>query len=310
MNAQDVNFTQFYADKINLNPALTGSAPCKRMFVSYRNQWPSLGNTFVTYTASYDQAVDFINGGLGVRVMYDQQGQGNFSSFEFDGVYSYHLKINKEIAAMFGLELSFLNFNQTGSSLIFPNQLNETGGLGPNTETSLNPPVLNFDMASGFAIYGRNFYVGGAVHHLLMPYYVKDEEVKIRLPMKFTGHAGMKFVIDRSKRFGYETFSISPNVIVQMQGVEQKLNYGVYLQYNAIVLGAWARNTDWIKLNAISLMFGLDIDTWRLGYSYDISTTKLGFGSGGAHEITASYFFGCQRKPKYKGVGTITCPAF
>ncbi|MDG1036239.1 MAG: type IX secretion system membrane protein PorP/SprF, partial [Crocinitomicaceae bacterium] len=41
-NAQDPQFTQFYANPIYLNPAFAGSNVCPRFSMNYRNEWPSL----------------------------------------------------------------------------------------------------------------------------------------------------------------------------------------------------------------------------------------------------------------------------
>src|SRR5690554_7910039 len=74
--AQDPQFSQFYANPIYLNPAFAGSHGCPRFAVNYRNQWPALSGTFVTYSASYDQYFKSIAGGVGVIATHDQQGKG------------------------------------------------------------------------------------------------------------------------------------------------------------------------------------------------------------------------------------------
>ena len=56
--AQDPEFTQFYANQLYLNPAFAGSARCPRLCLNYRNQWPALTGTFITYSASYDQQIE------------------------------------------------------------------------------------------------------------------------------------------------------------------------------------------------------------------------------------------------------------
>jgi len=53
--AQDPEFTQFYANPLYLNPAFAGTARCPRVNLNYRNQWPAISGTYVTYSASYDQ---------------------------------------------------------------------------------------------------------------------------------------------------------------------------------------------------------------------------------------------------------------
>ncbi|MDX1653203.1 MAG: type IX secretion system membrane protein PorP/SprF, partial [Brumimicrobium sp.] len=75
-NAQDPQFSQFYANPIYLNPAFAGSHGCPRFALNYRNQWPALSGTFVTFSASYDQYFTNISGGFGVIATHDQQGKG------------------------------------------------------------------------------------------------------------------------------------------------------------------------------------------------------------------------------------------
>ena len=54
VSGQDVAFSQFYANPVYLNPALAGIRICPRVTLNYRNQYPSLGDNYVTYNASFD----------------------------------------------------------------------------------------------------------------------------------------------------------------------------------------------------------------------------------------------------------------
>ncbi|MEJ6795542.1 MAG: PorP/SprF family type IX secretion system membrane protein, partial [Flavobacteriales bacterium] len=83
--AQDPQFTQFYANPLYLNPAFAGTARCPRLVMAYRNQWPSLSGSYVTTSASYDQHVPTISGGLGVIVMNDQAGRGTLRTTSVAG---------------------------------------------------------------------------------------------------------------------------------------------------------------------------------------------------------------------------------
>ena len=81
-NAQDPAFSQFYANPLYLNPAFTGATPkgCPRVNFNYRDQWPGIERTFVTYSASWDQHVDAVGGGLGVLVTQDRAGAGRLNT--------------------------------------------------------------------------------------------------------------------------------------------------------------------------------------------------------------------------------------
>ena len=49
VKAQDPAFSQFYANPLYLNPAFAGSDICPRASLNFRDQWPGIGKTYVTY---------------------------------------------------------------------------------------------------------------------------------------------------------------------------------------------------------------------------------------------------------------------
>ena len=58
INAQDPNFSQFFASPLTLNPALTGKFDgVYRFAANYRNQWPTISNAYTTDTASLDMGI-------------------------------------------------------------------------------------------------------------------------------------------------------------------------------------------------------------------------------------------------------------
>ena len=71
LKAQDPQFSQFYANPLYLNPAFAGSERCPRLSLSYRNQWPAFGSTYVTYNIAYDQYWHALRGGVGIYLMDD-----------------------------------------------------------------------------------------------------------------------------------------------------------------------------------------------------------------------------------------------
>src|SRR5438034_6204383 len=86
--AQDPEFTQFYANPLYLNPAFAGTARCPRICLNYRNQWPNISGTYITYSASYDQHFDKLAGGLGLLVTNDKAGQGTLTTTNASLMYS------------------------------------------------------------------------------------------------------------------------------------------------------------------------------------------------------------------------------
>jgi len=51
---QESQFSQFYSSPLYLKPSFAGANRWNGISTNYRNQWPSIGNSFVTYAFSYD----------------------------------------------------------------------------------------------------------------------------------------------------------------------------------------------------------------------------------------------------------------
>ena len=90
--AQDAEFSQFYANPLYLNPAMAGAEICPRLVFNYRNQWPGLAKSFVTYNASYDQYIHKIHGGIGVLFNVDNAGEGILKTTQASVMYAFSLR--------------------------------------------------------------------------------------------------------------------------------------------------------------------------------------------------------------------------
>jgi type IX secretion system PorP/SprF family membrane protein len=123
--------------------------------------------------------------------------------------------------------------------------------------------------------------------------------------MKFAGHAGAVIPLtgNSSKYTKSEDASISPNILFRQQDNFTQLNMGLYLQKGVLVGGVWYRNRD-----AFIVLLGIQTDYLKIGYSYDVTLSRLGMGSGGSHEVTLGINFSC--KPKKRSFRTISCPSF
>ena len=129
LKAQDPQFTQFYANPLYLNPAFAGTARCARVCMNYRNQWPNLSGTYVTYSASYDQHFDFMSGGLGVLVMSDDQARGTLRNTNASLIYSYQAAINREFSLKFGIQATYFQKTLDRGRLKLGYNINYNRGL-------------------------------------------------------------------------------------------------------------------------------------------------------------------------------------
>lgn len=300
--AQDPEFTQFYANPLYLNPALAGSNRCPRVAVNYRNQWPALTGTYITTSASYDQHVESLSGGIGFMVMNDRAGENTLKTNSLSATYAYNLQVNRKLSIRFGFQAGYFQRSLDWNKLSFGDMIDSRRGFIYQTgDVPRGGTKGNADFSTGILVHTDQFYAGVAVNHLTTP----NESLILGnspLPMKITAHAGATIPVAKHKYTNNDT-KISPNILYRSQGTYQQLNLGLYVSKANIVGGVWYRNKD-----SFILLLGIQTSKIKLGYSYDITSSKLTYSSGGSHELSLGLNFNC--KPKKRTYRTISCPSF
>jgi type IX secretion system PorP/SprF family membrane protein len=301
--AQDPQFSQFYANPLYQSPAMAGSALVPRVVLNYRYQWPALSAQYQTYAASFDYYFDRINSGVGLQVMNDQQSVGKINSLNVTLQYAYQFKLNREFTARFGIEGAYVQRNINYAALTFGSQWNQAtqSFSGPLTEPFSTQVRRYPDVGTGFMLYNNRFYIGGSVHHLTRPNQNFVGGGRDPLPMKITVHTGWKIPLNTESRRGLASNetgperSITPALLFKRQGQFMQADAGAYLTLEPLVLGAWYRGlpipglggvTGINNHDALVALAGFKYKGLSVGYSYDVTVSKLGVSTGGAHEIS------------------------
>lgn len=327
LTAQDVQYSQFYSAPLYLNPAFTGSTKFTRVGANYRSQWPALEANFITMSAYVDHYIDDKNSGIGFLIQTDKEGLAGLRSTAFSGFYAYQLPISKDFTVRVGGSAGYTIRDINFSSLTFGDQFDANGNITGPTAEPLNTGAQKnyFDMALGALLYSQNAWIGVSNSHTTQPNQslVGQES---RLPMKWSVHGGYKFflksgVIDHGEYAEEQERSITPTVQYKRQGQFDQMDVGLYFTIEPIVIGTWYRGFPFKSvggfMNNESIVFLLGYskrnkdNILNIGYSYDVTISKLGASSGGAHEFSISYawFTGDPRKPP-KNVRQIPCPDF
>ena len=297
--AQDPEFTQFYSNPLYLNPAFAGTKHCPRVSLNYRNQWPGISGSFVTTSASYDQHVDALSGGLGLLVWNDRAGEGTLTTTNVSGMYSYQIPITRRFSIKAGIQATWAQKKVDWSKLTFGDMIDARRGFIYNTnEIQRDEPANYVDFSAGVLGFSEKYFFGFAVNHLTEP----DESViegTSPLPRKYTLHAGAVLPIESKG----EPASLSPNLIVQLQQNFLQINFGMYFTKGPIIGGLWYRNSD-----SFIALIGFQTGILKFGYSYDITVSKLTNTTAGSHEFSVGLQFDC--KPKRRRFRTISCPSF
>lgn len=311
VQAQDPHFSQYYANPLYLNPALAGVSKCPRLSMNYRNQYPVYG-VYQTYSASYDQYVDEMNGGLGLLILRDEAGNGALTATEVSGVYSYHLKASRKFSILAGFQATLRQRSVDFGSLTFPDQIDPFYGFVNQTNEVVpgggdNVTNTHFDVSTGIVGFTERFYIGLAVHHLTQPneaFFVNSQ-----LPMKITAHTGFTIPLGRKRLHNSDQNLLIPNIVYQNQGSFNQLTTSVAFNRAEISGGAGFRFST-SNPDAVVIMLGYAPEeaAWRIGYSYDVTISTQANDSGGAHEISLAYQFKCRKRRKR--LKAIKCPKF
>jgi type IX secretion system PorP/SprF family membrane protein len=305
--AQDaVVYSQFYANPLYLNPSLAGSAMSKRLSANYRNQWPSLNNAFTSYSMSYDQYADIMNGGIGVLVGTNRDVGGLLSTTSAYLMYSYRLQASQNLNVNFGLGAGVYQRSIDWGSLVFEIPENEV----QLSYTSRLVPDFNLGTVLG---YKDIFYAGIAIHQLTQPVVSFYDNDVGKLHIKYTLHAGGNIYFDELRQYSDEPPKIvlSPAFVYFRQDISQQINIGMNLTVYPFVFGMWYRNA-FENPDAIIALVGFYLRGFQFGYSYDATISKYSNATGGAHEISLGFRFAPSKLSKHSidKQKEIPCPKF
>lgn len=292
--AQDVSFSQFYANPIYLNPSLTGSMAGKyRLSLNHRSQ--GVNSDFKTLSGSADFKFNLkFKGrplkdkiGIGVIFFNDkvEANSYNLNIVGFSGSYQKYLNNSGTEVLIIGLQSGIHQRNTGYDRLTFQDQFdgNSTYSLGSG-ESLPDNNLTHGDHSIGVFYSNQSssqfgYYVGGAIHHFNRPqisffYDEKDEPKRgfSQLAEKYTIHSGM---IINLKNSG--SLQLLPSLIGQIQGAHYSINAGTSLRLRTIAdgevalqLGAWVK-----ELNSVVGFFGVEYSGYQLGLSWDFLTQPV-----------------------------------
>jgi type IX secretion system PorP/SprF family membrane protein len=306
---QKPQYTQYIMNNYIINPALSGIENYTDIKLSHRLQWVGLQGAPVTtyltintplgkndnrqtsgtvpkpgenprgknYWENYEAAKP--HSGIGLTVVDDHTGPLN--NFTADATYAYHIGISPKTSLAAGFGVGITNISLDRGSLYF--------------ETPVDPAVYNNgninsikpDFNAGLWLYSADYFVGVSAQQI------------IPQKVSFTGNAvslyNGKLVPHLFATAGYRfllTDDVNMITSVMMKYVEPvplQFDFNVKLLYQDFLwVGASRRTYD-----GFAAMLGVNISSMiNIGYSYDLTTSRLNTVSYGTHEIIVGFLIG------------------
>lgn len=266
---QDPMFTQYMHNPVSINPAYAGSRGTLNTVMMHRQQWVGMDGAPKTLTVSVNSPFIGYNVGIGLSLIYDQIGPTK--QVGLYGDYAYQLKVTDKIKFALGLKGGFNMYDV--------NTLNLVGSQYEDNPKVDKMYLPNFGLGS--YLYSDRFYVGLSIPKMLQNSLSDNENTLLNKEERhyfFTGGV----VMDLSEMIRFKpSFTFR---MVQGAPLSSELS-GAFLFYDRLWLGAMYRHSDsfggLIKFDFKNLL--------SLGYSYDMTTSRLGNYNQGTHEVFVSY---------------------
>ncbi|MCF8259090.1 MAG: PorP/SprF family type IX secretion system membrane protein [Flavobacteriales bacterium] len=273
---QDPQFSQYLDYNAYINPSFIVNDYELNADVQHRQQWVGFDGRPITTSANVSYEVKKAYSAFGVTYLHDQLGaqEGHNARLNYAGVIRFKghtIAPGIYFGAMFtSLDGSQLNPIQTGD---------------PNIISSKQEGNA-FDMGLGLSYRYRGLVVGLSISHLTgqtisYPETITGAQSEITIARHYYGLVRYDFKIGR-------VFRLKPLSFVKTDAASAQFDQWLFFgadnltkMLNRVNIGVGYRIDDAVMVSA-ELIF----KWFRLGYSYDITTSGLRSYSKGSHEIT------------------------
>lgn len=319
LQAQDLHFSQFHHQPLQLNPALAGIFPGDQRFSGiYRSQWTSVPVPYLTFSAGFDQRIPFgvWEGGMlgaGLLFNHDQAGDASLSWSQIGLNVAAIQQLSAQLVLSAGAQFQVGQRAFQPQKLFFDEQYNgDTFDPDlPNFESFLQTAAAYSDISAGLNLLFQSdvnrtrISTGLTIKHLNRP------EINFyNLPG--VGLSTLSSVYLVSAIQVHEKFDLTLAAAGQLQGPYREIITGTGIRYHlvetpgrqvAIGGGASMRLGD-----ALIAQGEIHFQQWRVGLSYDINISSLKVASArrGGPEISLQYIIQKAQPPDTFKV----CPIF
>jgi len=273
---QDPQFTMNMFNRLYANPGYAGSNNGICANVLHRQQWVGFEGRPVTTMANVDATVKALHGGVGISILSD--GLGAQYSGGVNLSYAFRLDLGPGTLGI-GVEGGVL-FNTLHGEDLVAIQAGDPEILGLGTANGMAP-----DLGFGIYYHTDKLYAGISAKHLISPKidFEFDGSSTYTVARHYYAMAGYTWDID-------PVWSLSPSVFLKTDAASTQFDINVRALWKNMVWAGVSYRID----DAVGIMAGVNIKSFRVGYSYDVTTSGINNYSSGSHEIMLGYCYKLQ----------------
>jgi type IX secretion system PorP/SprF family membrane protein len=295
---------------VYVNPAYAALPSAGEIGLTYRNQWPGIPATFVTYGAAFVIPVRSLSSGIGVSIINDMQGSGVINHTSASLLYGYLFEVGNNWQVGAGISASWVMKRFNADNLVFRSDLLNDLGYSYGSVVFDNYTKSYPDFSVGFIARNNNiFSFGLSAAHVTRPRDSFSNLTASQLPIKYTAFVSGRILGDRRNT----GLSVEPAIFYSIQQDNQELIWGSRFGIAPnFMVGAWLRQKLQFNLEAVIISAGISWEKYNISYSYDVNLKKISFLSTkmAAHEVTFLFRFEYKDEHKAKRFKKSECPAY
>ncbi len=271
---QDPQFSQYMFNPLYTNPGYAGSRGLMNGALEFRKQWVGMDGAPTTMVLAVNTPTKKGKVGVGLEVINDQIGPKNSTGAYLD--YAYRIHCGKGKLA-FGLGAGVMSYKVNWGKVTYKDGADGYNQLG---SVSITKPDFKF----GVYFNNKNFFFGMSLTHLNREVYTVMHD-SLTFTAKMTPHGFT--TIGRA-------FQISDNVLfspsIMIRGVSGVASRDVDLNLNFRI-----KDVLWLGVSIRSDKTLIAIAQYnitnhlKLGYSYDMTLSRLAHYQSGTHEVVLGF---------------------
>jgi type IX secretion system PorP/SprF family membrane protein len=270
---QDPQFSMNMYNRLYTNPGYAGSNGGICATAILREQWSGFDGNPQTGVLTVESEVKAIHGGVGLSVTLDRLGAESTIAAKL--AYAFRLDLGPGTLGI-GIEAGIISRSLDGSKLI---AIDESDPTVPTGSTSGLVPDFGF----GLYYHTDKLYFGVSSSHLSQGDFSLETPGGSKIynvARHYYAMAGYNYDIT-------PTLQLRPSLFLKSDAASTQFDVNLTLMYNQLVFAGVSYRVD----DAVIAMAGVHWNGFKLGYSYDITTSQLNNYSNGSHEIMLGYCY-------------------
>ncbi len=293
MGQQDPQFTNNMHYKLGINPGYAGAEDVISGIILNRYQWEGMPGGPKTLVFSVDGAVNMFGapGGLGLNIVSDQLGYEDNTMINANYAYKADLSIG---TLGIGLSVGVFNKSVNGQWEVPEDDLYTQPGSDPGIPQG-EVSQIAFDFGTGLYLSANDYYLGVSVTHLNQADIKFDEQAVTYMVRHYYLTGGYNI------KLADPLFELRPSFLFKSDLASWQVDLNTNIVYDDRFWGGLTYRVN----DAVALLMGLELENGlKVGYSFDLVTSAIGYYGFASHEIFVSYSIDLERSrsKKYKSI--------